>query len=386
YKTGPQPGFVSVNDLDGDGKPDVVLMNAGYNDVRNGNNSLTIFYNKSISGKIKLAAAVVTDSTETAPASYNIQLRYGDNVVRITDIDGDGKPDIVILNTGGSISIYRNIYVAGQPVKNTFAPPVTIPLELLPNTFIIGDMDNDGKPDIVATNAGKSSISVLRNTSSGSITPSSFQRIDFPLGYRPVAVSLADIDGDGKLDVVIGRADNKTNVVHNTSVPGFFNGVNISLQNLTAYSNYNDDISMQDVNGDGKPDLGSLNADLNAVNLYINKSTPGQTSAAYFNSEANCPVATIPDCVGDLDGDGLPDMIVGSIFGLDIYRGKSSLVPRIAPQQVIAEVAKGDMMIYPNPATISTNVKYTLPLQSDALISVYNNYGQLIRSFNTGKQ
>ncbi|RYD94055.1 MAG: T9SS type A sorting domain-containing protein, partial [Sphingobacteriales bacterium] len=388
YPTGQQPGIVSVDDLNGDGKPDVILLNVGYSANPNGNNSLSFFQNLSVPGRIRLSAVTIIDSTETAPAVYHFQLKPGDKIARISDLDGDGKPDLAVLNTAGSVSIYRNIYVAGKPLKTMFGAPVTITLELKPTSFTIGDMDSDGKPDIVATNYNNSSMTLLRNSSTaGAITAASFQRMDIKLGFQPLTVNLTDVDGDGKPDAVIARPDNKpTTLIHNTSIPGRFAGMPISLANLNSISNYNDEIILQDINGDAKPDLLTLNADLSSVYLYTNKSVPGQTSKDYFDTEVNCPVVTIPDCTGDLDGDGRPDMIIGSIFGIDIYRGKSAVGQTQVLQPFISELSEGDMDIYPNPASVSTNVKYTLPLQSDVLITVRNNYGQLLQTIKAGKQ
>ncbi|MEO6150777.1 MAG: FG-GAP-like repeat-containing protein [Mucilaginibacter sp.] len=387
FATGPQPGIAAIEDLDGDGKRDLVLMNRGYSAIPNGNNSLTLFQNISSPGHIKLAAAAITDSTETKPASYNFALKPGDNVTRISDFDGDGKPDMAVLNTAGFISIYRNVYVAGRSLKTMFGPPVTIMIELKPASFVIGDMDIDGKPDIVATNHNNSSMTVLRNIATiGAITPSSFGRIDIPLGYQPLTVSLADIDGDGKPDAVISRLDKPTALIHNTSSPGKFSGTSISLQNLNTLSNYNNDIVIQDVNGDAKPELLTLNADLTGVDLYANKSVPGQTTTNYFNTEIITPLTTIPDCIGDLDGDGMPDMIIGSAFGIDIYRSHAALAKTLLIQPELVKADKGDMVIYPNPASVSTHVQYTLPLRADALISVYNSLGKVFISFKTGMQ
>ncbi|RYZ98478.1 MAG: T9SS type A sorting domain-containing protein [Sphingobacteriaceae bacterium] len=384
YKTGAQPGFVAINDMDGDGRRDLVLMNVGFDTIANGNNSLTIFQNLSIPGKIKLAAITIIDSTENIPESYNFRLLPGDNVARVSDIDGDGKPDIAVLNTAGFITIYRNTYVAGQPLKTLFSQPVKVPIGFNPTTFTIGDMDNDGKWDIVTANPENSSITILRNgATAGTITASSFQRVDIPLNYKPLTVSLGDVDGDGKLDALIARADNKpTTLIRNTSTPGHVSGISTSLPNLKVFSNYNNDIVIQDINGDGKPDLLSLTADLDSVYLYTNKSAPGQTDAALFNNKMNSPLITIPDCIGDLDGDGRPDIIVGSFFGIDIYHSKYTVTQ--APP--VVDTVDGGMAIYPNPASVLVNVKYTLPVNSDVTFSIYSVEGKLLRSFKIAGQ
>ncbi|RYZ96398.1 MAG: T9SS type A sorting domain-containing protein, partial [Sphingobacteriaceae bacterium] len=143
---------------------------------------------------------------------------------------------------------------------------------------------------------------------------------------------------------------------------------------------------IQDADGDGKPDLLSLNDDLNSVQLFTNKSTPGETKQEYFNGGTSCKVVTIPDCIGDLDGDGRPDMIIGNYFGIDIYHSTPSLVIPPLIQPPVTEVTEDYLVLYPNPASTYTNVKYNLPARSDVLITVHNNFGKVMSSFKTGEQ
>lgn len=381
YPAGQQPGIVSIYDMDGDGRPEIVLMNVGYSTATNGNNSLTIFQNLSTQGKIKLSAVTIVDSTANVPAQYNFRLEPGDNVARIADFDGDGKPDIAVLNSTGFISIYKNNYIPGLPLKTILGSADTVYAGPHPLTFCTRDINNDGKSDIVVTNPQNASVTVLQNTSAaGNIT---FQQSTLPLTYQPVALSIEDVDGDGKPDILVGTpAGSPTVLLHNTAANGHFMATNIDITNLYISSNYNDAILLQDVNGDGKPDLVSINPKLDSVFLFTNKSTPGQTQSAYFNGKSNCPVITVPDCIGDLDGDGKPDFVIGSVFGIDIFHNNTALAQ--PPPVVKPDIA--DMSIYPNPASSIANVKYNLPANSTVQIRIFDMTGRLWNSYKIAGQ
>ncbi len=160
-------------------------------------NTVSVFRNTASSGSITTGsfAAKVDFATGVRPIS-----------VAIADFDGDGKPDIAVANSdlnANSVSVLRNTASVGSITGSSFASKVDFSTGSGPFSVAIGDMDGDGKPDLVVANnnSAPATISVLHNTaSSGSITSSSFAaKVDFATGNNPISVAIADLDGDGNL-------------------------------------------------------------------------------------------------------------------------------------------------------------------------------------------
>jgi hypothetical protein len=97
---------------------------------------------------------------------------------------------------------------------------VDYPISTNPSGGAIADLDGDGKLDICIPNSGDSSISVLKNTSSANVIAFA-PHIKYRVGNQPLSVSIADLDNDGKPDIVVpNRSDSTFSVLRNqTSEP-----------------------------------------------------------------------------------------------------------------------------------------------------------------------
>ena len=304
------PTSVVNSDIDGDGKMDLVTTN--YGSVAGIGNTLSVLRNTSSSGLVAFAAKV--DFTATS----------GPHELAIRDIDGDGKPDVVVSNfdayaSGISISVFRNMSTVGTIA---FAPKIDFTVNKGPMGIDLGDIDGDGKADVVVTqfNDGVGTIvSVLRNTSTvGNVTFA--PKADFTVGAGPYGVKIGDLDGDGKPELVVtnnGTATgdgNTVSVLRNTSTSG-----NISFAPKVDFTTNNGPrgIGIGDLDGDGKPDLlishfgggGSGNT----VSALRNSSTTGNIS---FAPKVDFAVGNgaIHLVLGDIDKDGKLDAAVAN-FG-----------------------------------------------------------------------
>ncbi len=296
--TGVQTYAIAAGDLDGDGKPDMISSSVV-------DRTISVFRNISTIGSISFAPKV---DYPTGDNPYSIV---------IADLNTDGKPDVCLSNfLSNTFSVYRNTSTVGNI---SFAAKIDISTELGPNFLASGDMDGDGKTDISVTNQFSNSVSIFRNTSSGS-NISFAVRVNFATGDEPSGVATGDLDGDGKLDLAVANQNSLTySVLRNTS--------NTGTVTFAARQDYNVafmplGVTIADVNGDGKPEV--ITAAFNN-SVSQNTSTVGSISfspAVYLLTLFSANIFA----AGDLSGDGKPDLVASCLATESVvfYRNKNN--------------------------------------------------------------
>ena len=119
------------------------------------------------------------------------------------DLNGDGKSDLVVVNLLATVSILFNTTASGAATPS-FAARQDFAVGDGPRSVSIGDLNLDGKLDLAVVNLNSNNVAVLLNTTDpGAATPSFSAVHAFPTGIRPISVAAGDLNGDGKLDLAV---------------------------------------------------------------------------------------------------------------------------------------------------------------------------------------
>jgi hypothetical protein len=296
FITGSHPTSVCIGDVNGDGKPDLVVVN-------DYSSSVSVLLNTTTPGATTPTFSAKTDFTTVGmPIS-----------VSISDLNGDGMPDLAVAGGANTVSVLLNTTTPGA-VTPTFSTKTDFTTGNSPAFVFISDLNGDGKPDIAVPNSSSNSISILINTTTpGATVPTFSAKTDFTTGTNPCGVSISDLNGDGKPDLAVPNMNSSSvSVLLNTTSPGSTTPSFTTRTDFTTGSNPMS-VSIGDLNGDGKPDLVVTNLTSTYVSVFLNTTVPGATTPT-FSDKTNFTAGNSPIFVfiSDLNGDGKNDMAVAN--------------------------------------------------------------------------
>jgi hypothetical protein len=333
---GYEPMAVAVGDVNGDGILDIVVANFCRDGDSCPNGDAYVCYSSEYCSHGAVGVLLGNgDGTFQPPVTYESG-EYMAYSVALGDLNGDGKLDLVLVNACGTFPTsydcpYGTIDIMFGNGDGTFGSPWSIPLgSWYPVSVAMGDVNGDGHLDVAVASVCRErstcslngctcpagSVEVLLNGGYGNWIGSQFYDSGGPWGR---SVALADVNRDGKLDVLaansgaIGVLLGNGDGTFQTAVP-YGPGGEIGGSSWS--------VAVGDVNGDGKPDLLAAiqpagNPSGAAGVLLGNGDGTFKTAVTYGSGGMGSYSVT----VSDMNGDGKPDLTLTNLRGLPVTAG-----------------------------------------------------------------
>lgn len=331
------PGDTATADLNGDGKNDLVVGSAGLVEIYygNGDGTFSAVYSRTGNytsvnlvdvngdGRPDIVGGGFGSNTSVAlnqgngvfanGVNYNNGGSNGARVV-VGDLNGDGRPDIVSFNQDSN-----TIGVLSGNGNGTFLAPTVYSAGLQPSWGALSDFNGDGRLDIVVSNTasggGTASIGVYLGNGDGSFGVAQTYGVDGSTNIRGSTIS--DTNNDGYLDIVYANGSGRIYTLFGNG-DGSFRARTTSVIFGGTYSAWN--TVLADINGDGIEDLvtsgdgGTSGAQVMLGNSDGTFSASATVLASGGGNNTNRGIA-----IGDLNGDGVPDITTGSFGNQGIY-------------------------------------------------------------------
>jgi Big-like domain-containing protein/VCBS repeat protein len=279
-------GLAIYGGVDANGKPQFVYhVSAGDQDTSD----------LVITG-LDLNGGTITAPSQTSLVRHDVATEPGPTTVNVADVNDDGKADLIVVNYDS-----RAITVQLGNGDGTFGNAATFADGFGALDAKLADINGDGKLDIVA--AADNNVAVLIGDGSGSFVTQTTSAVSGGTGGGTLSLALADVNGDGKLDLITANRSHDNVSVLLGNGDGTF-----AAQTTYGVGSYPQRIVAADVNDDGKIDLITANSNSDNVSVLI-----GLGNGA-FSTQVTYAVGNFPRSVisADVNGDGKLDLVTSN--------------------------------------------------------------------------
>ena len=293
-----------IADLNGDGAPDIVVGING--------SPPAVYLNNGTANPFQNVQGVFV---APPPGPTMAGISWGAAV--LADVNVDGHPDLAIAGFNAPNMIYLN-----NGTSNPFsgASGIAIGTQDVANVPALGDVNGDGFPDLAVANTNHVP-SRLYLTNGAPLTSGNYLTVQIgtDLGYGQ-DIKIADVNGDGRPDLILAYIIAGTSSTDPTGIAIYLNnGTSNPFANVTPtrllVGQSVEAIAVADLNGDGKPDLVAVVSDAsltqNHLYVFLNTGSASQpfSSAQELQPDSDLGGGCLGVAVGDVNGDGLPDLL-----------------------------------------------------------------------------
>jgi hypothetical protein len=261
FPVGQFPIHLATADFNGDGKPDLVTANGSSQD-------LSVLLN---TGGSFGAPKTIKSGSAALPVPF---------FVAPGDFNGDNKVDLAVAyNNLASGNLDSAVFILLGDGAGNFTDHAGIDVPGIADTLAVGDLNRDGKLDIVAPRRLFGEVSVLIGTGTGDFAaPADFDLIDGP--RSPV---IADFNGDGNMDVAVAASSGEEAlaVLYGDGTGKLSARVDFPTGDHSPWT-----VAAADFNGDARPDLAVTNFSAESVSVFVDGCGASTASAVQFGADA----------------------------------------------------------------------------------------------------